>query len=86
MPPDADVGTPSPGWLIPKPARPLTGQERFSSDPSSVLDFWRWAFSDLRTNIVRGVLDCQGVAERKQARSKYGSQRKKAAAPGAKKK
>jgi hypothetical protein len=56
MPPDADVGTPSPGWLIPKPARPLTGQERFSSDPSSVLDFWRWAFSDLRTNIVRGVL------------------------------
>ncbi len=56
MPPDADVGTPSPGWLIPKPARPSTGQERFSSDPSSVLDFWRWAFSDLRTNIVRGVL------------------------------
>jgi hypothetical protein len=56
MLPDADVGTPSPGWLIPKPARPLTGQERFSSDPSSVLDFWRWAFSDLRTNIVRGVL------------------------------
>jgi hypothetical protein len=45
MPPDADVGTPSLGWLIPKPARPLTGQERFSSDPSSVLDFWRWAFS-----------------------------------------
>jgi len=56
MPPDADVGTPSPALLIPKPARPLTGQERFSSDSSSVLDFWRWAFSDLRTNIVRGVL------------------------------
>jgi hypothetical protein len=56
MPPDADADTPSPGWLIPKPARPLTGQERFSSDPASVLDFWRWAFSDLRTNIVRGVL------------------------------
>jgi hypothetical protein len=56
MPPDGDVGTPSPALLIPKPARPLTGQERFSSDSSSVLDFWRWAFSDLRTNIVRGVL------------------------------
>ncbi len=40
----------------------------------------------VRYHIVRGVLDCQGVAERKQARSKYGAQRKKAAAPGAKKK
>ena len=37
----------------------------------------------VRYHIVRGVLDCQGVAERKQARSKYGAQRKKAAAPGA---
>ena len=36
----------------------------------------------VRYHIVRGVLDCQGVAERKQARSKYGAQRKKAAAPG----
>ena len=40
----------------------------------------------VRYHIVRGVLDCQGVGERKQARSKYGSPRKKAAAPGAKKK
>ena len=40
----------------------------------------------VRYHIVRGVLDCQGVAERKQARSKYGAQRKKAAAPGAAKK
>src|SRR5213595_2183739 len=37
----------------------------------------------IRYHIVRGVLDCAGVAERKQARSKYGAQRKKAAAPGA---
>ena len=37
-----------------------------------------------RTSI--GVLDAQGVADRKQARSKYGAQRKKAAAPGAAKK
>ena len=35
----------------------------------------------VRYHIVRGVLDCQGVAERKQARSKYGAQRKKAARP-----
>ena len=27
----------------------------------------------VRYHIVRGVLDCQGVAERKQARSKYGA-------------
>ena len=40
----------------------------------------------VRYHIVRGVLDCQGVAERKQARSKYGAQRKKAAAPAAAKK
>lgn len=40
----------------------------------------------VRYHIVRGVLDCQGVADRKQARSKYGAQRKKAAAPGAAKK
>src|SRR6516162_3930834 len=40
----------------------------------------------VRYHIVRGVLDCQGVGERKQARSKYGAQRKKTAAPGASKK
>src|SRR6516165_8081120 len=37
------------------------------------------------TAYIRGVLDCQGVGERKQARSKYGAQRKKAAAPAKKK-
>jgi small subunit ribosomal protein S12 len=40
----------------------------------------------VRYHIVRGVLDCQGVAERKQARSKYGAPRKKTAAPAAAKK
>ena len=29
----------------------------------------------VRYHIVRGVLDCQGVADRKQARSKYGASR-----------
>ena len=40
----------------------------------------------VRYHIVRGVLDCQGVGDRKQARSKYGAPRKKAAAAPAKKK
>ena len=35
----------------------------------------------VRYHIVRGVLDCQGVAERKQARSKYGAQRRRPPAP-----
>ena len=29
----------------------------------------------VRYHIVRGVLDCQGVSDRKQARSKYGSKK-----------
>ena len=37
----------------------------------------------VRYHIVRGTLDAQGVANRKQGRSKYGT--KKAAAPGKKK-
>ena len=38
----------------------------------------------VRYHIVRGVLDCQGVSDRKQARSKYGAKAK--SAPAAKKK
>jgi small subunit ribosomal protein S12 len=41
----------------------------------------------VRYHIVRGVLDCLGVTDRKQARSKYGAKAKSAApAKGAKKK
>jgi hypothetical protein len=47
---------PEAGWLTPRAVEPLTGQERFGDDELTVLEFWRWAFSDLRTNIVRGVL------------------------------
>jgi hypothetical protein len=43
-------------WLDPKPAEPLTGSESFGDSGIYVADFWRWAFSDLRENIVRGVL------------------------------
>jgi hypothetical protein len=42
--------------IEPKPAVPLTGHELFSDSGISVLDFWRWASSDLRENIIRGVL------------------------------
>lgn len=42
--------------IEPKPAIPLTGDELFSDSGISVLDFWRWASSDLRENIIRGVL------------------------------
>lgn len=42
----------------------------------------------VRYHIVRGTLDCAGVAKRRQSRSKYGTKRPKggAAAPEAKKK
>ncbi|HLM33709.1 MAG TPA: hypothetical protein VK285_06535 [Gaiellaceae bacterium] len=50
--PDDSGGT----WLEPTPVRPLSGEERFRGADARVVDFWRWGFSDLRENIVRGVL------------------------------
>lgn len=38
------------------PVDPLTGSERFEGLDASVLDFWRFALPDLRTNNVRGYL------------------------------
>jgi hypothetical protein len=43
-------------YLIPNEVVPLTGTEAFEGTSLTVADFWRWAFSDLRTNIVRGIL------------------------------
>jgi small subunit ribosomal protein S12 len=40
----------------------------------------------VRYHIIRGTLDTQGVADRKQSRSKYGAGKKSAAAAAAKKK
>ena len=40
----------------PPPAERLTGAEKFEGIDASVLDFWRFAMSDLRTNNVRGYL------------------------------
>jgi hypothetical protein len=42
--------------LIPAPAQPLDGPDRFAGLDAAVVDFWRWACSDLRDNTVRGVL------------------------------
>lgn len=42
--------------LRPSAARILRGEERFRRLDATVGDFWSWAFSDLRSNIARGVL------------------------------
>ena len=35
-------------WFSAPPARPLTGDERFTGCEASVSEFWRFAMSDLR--------------------------------------
>ena len=45
-----------PEWLEPTPVEPLSGHEPFEAVGATVAEFWRWGFSDLRTNIVRGIL------------------------------
>lgn len=44
------------GELHPPRARELSGREHFVGVDGTVLDFWRWAMSDLRMNNVRGYL------------------------------
>lgn len=41
-------------WLTPRSVEPLSGAEEIGA--ATVEDFWRWAFSDLRENVLRGVL------------------------------
>lgn len=41
---------------MPPDARSLSGQESFDGLAASVIDFWKFAMSDLRTNNVRGYL------------------------------
>jgi hypothetical protein len=43
-------------WLTPSPVLPLRGDEQFTGVDATVIDFWRWAFSDLRDNTTRGIL------------------------------
>jgi hypothetical protein len=43
-------------WIEPLPRVELTGEETFAGLNATVLDFWAFATSDLRTNNVRGYL------------------------------
>ncbi|MEZ5101976.1 MAG: hypothetical protein R3C15_19680 [Thermoleophilia bacterium] len=40
----------------PTPAVRLTGDEQLGETGMTVIDFWQWAFSDLRENVTRGLL------------------------------
>jgi hypothetical protein len=42
--------------LRPKPTEPLNGSEAFEGTDATVLDFWRWALSDLRMNTIRPMV------------------------------
>lgn len=50
------MSSPPDGWLVPGPPQLLEGEDRFAGTNATVLDFWRWGFSDLRDNVTRGVL------------------------------
>ncbi|MFE3073140.1 hypothetical protein [Streptomyces sp. NPDC059247] len=44
-------------WLTPAEPAPLRGDEPFrGADAGTVLDFWRYALPDLRSNTTRGLL------------------------------
>lgn len=43
-------------WNLPEPPKPLRFDEQFDGLAATVGEFWQWGFSDLRMNIVRGVL------------------------------
>lgn len=43
-------------WIRPPAVSPLRGDEQLVGCEASVVDFWRFAMSDLRTNNVRGYL------------------------------
>ena len=61
--------------LRPRPAALLTGNETLSGLDATVSEFWRWAFSDLRENITRGVLAeflvARALGERRPIRSAW---------------
>jgi hypothetical protein len=52
-------GTDAPGPLYPRlPTQRLTGDEVFAGGPRgmTVVDYWRWAYSSLNSNVERGKL------------------------------
>jgi hypothetical protein len=56
-------------WADAPAAAPLDGTEAFIGTSGTVLDFWRFAMSDLRTNNLRGYLAEFLVAQAVEARS-----------------
>ena len=47
---------PAVNMFVPRPATPLEPGHVFGGSGVTVGEFWRWAYSDLRSNVVRGVL------------------------------
>lgn len=43
-------------WIVPPPAPPIHGSDRFVGTDAKVIDFWQFAMSDLRMNNTRGYL------------------------------
>lgn len=43
------------GPFVPMPPRILGGDERTAAGQAQIIDFWRWAFSDVRDNTTRDV-------------------------------
>lgn len=43
-------------WMVPPPAKLLSGGEKFVGPGGTVKDFWRFALGDLRMNNARGYL------------------------------
>lgn len=62
-------------WLRPTAPRPLDGKEPFAGLDATVNEFWRWAFSDLRENVTRGVLAeflvARAIGDRRTVRSSW---------------
>ena len=45
----------TPPRLVPPPAQPLNPSDNLNGTAATVGQFWAWAYSDLRSNTVRGV-------------------------------
>ena len=63
--------------IRPTPARPLEGGEMFAGLEASVIDFWRWALSDLRMNTIRPMvaefLVAKAVGDERPVREAWGN-------------
>ena len=69
------MGNVLPQMISPTAARPLNGGEKVSGTEASVLDFWRWALSDLRMNTIRPMvaefLVARAVGDKREVRDAW---------------